>query len=91
MLKRNQGAVRSLTAVFLLAAVGGCSGYGSYRKAQQAEQREDWDEAVLRYSELSHGNPENPEADGPAPPLRAKISASQAHFETGRQAVSGRR
>jgi general secretion pathway protein D len=83
MLKRNRSAVRSLTAVLLLAAVGGCSGYGSYRKAQQAEQREDWDEAVLRYSELAHGNPDN--LSYHASLLRAKISASQAHFETGKQ------
>jgi general secretion pathway protein D len=75
-----------MVASLLLAVLAlgtGCSSYQTKRRAQQAEQREDWDTAVLRYLELTAQEPDN--ARHKAALLRAKIRASQVHFERGKR------
>ncbi|HVS04155.1 MAG TPA: secretin N-terminal domain-containing protein [Thermoanaerobaculia bacterium] len=67
----------------LLVVLVGCAGFADYRRAQIAEQEGDWDEAVLRYLELVEQDPGRIEYR--AALLRAKIRASQQHFELGRR------
>ncbi|MEM8960651.1 MAG: FecR domain-containing protein [Acidobacteriota bacterium] len=67
--------------VLLVALVIGCSGYRNYRRAQIAEQRGDWDAAVLYYLEVVEANPDN--IAYRAALMRAKIQAAQLHFKKG--------
>jgi general secretion pathway protein D len=59
-----------------------CSGYRDAREAQIAEQKGDWDTAVLLYLELADQKPDN--VSYRTGLLRAKIKASQMHFERGK-------
>ncbi len=70
----------ALVAALLLA---GCSSFRSARRAQIAEQRGDWDEAVLLYLDLVDRSPGN--VSYRTGLLRAKIKASQDHFERGKE------
>ena len=72
-------------ALLLLTCVAavGCTSYRSHREAIAAEQLEDWDQAVLHYLELVRQSPDD--INYRAGLLRAKIRASQHHFEVGRQ------
>ncbi len=74
-------ALAGLKVLSLIAAMVllGCSGYRSYREAQSAERNGDWDQAVLHYLELTDQYPSN--ISYRAGLLRAKIKASQEHFE----------
>ena len=66
----------------LLPLLAGCS-FAEYRRAQIAEQNEDWDQAVLFYLQLVQKQPDD--LTYRAALMRAKIHASQAHFETGKK------
>ncbi len=70
---------RTVMALLVLLTLVGCSGYRSYREAQSAERNGDWDEAVLHYLELTDQYPSN--ISYKAGLLRAKIKASQEHFQ----------
>jgi general secretion pathway protein D len=63
----------------LVLAFLGCATYTSQRRAQIAEQRGDFDQAVLEYMQALAADPDNLTVR--AELMRAKISASQAHFE----------
>ena len=63
--------------------LSGCSGFAQYRRAQIAEQQEDWDQAVLYYMELVDREPEDLTYRSAL--LRAKMRASQMHFEAGKK------
>ena len=69
----------SMTLVMAFAALMGCSGYNSSRQAQVAEQEGDWDQAVMQYLELVDNHPNNVSYQTGL--LRAKLKASQMHFE----------
>ena len=71
--------LRLLVPVLLAALVAGCAANASFRKAESAEVAGNWDDAVLRYLEALDGDPGNIKYR--AALLRAKIKASQAHFE----------
>ncbi len=73
---------RRLTALLLALLMSACSGYRDAREAQIAEQKGDWDTAVLLYLELADTNPDN--VSYKTGLLRAKIKASQMHFERGK-------
>jgi len=75
--------LRLLVPVLLAALVAGCAANASFRKAESAEVAGNWDEAVLRYLEALDNDPGNIKYR--AALLRAKIKASQAHFEKGKQ------
>lgn len=68
--------------IALIVMLGGCSGYSTFRRAEIAEQLGNWDEAVLHYMELSRKDPGN--ISYRANTLRAKIQASQMHFQKGK-------
>jgi len=75
--------LRLLVPVLLAALVAGCAANASFRKAESAEVAGNWDEAVLRYLEALDNDPGNIKYR--AALLRAKIKASQTHFEKGKQ------
>lgn len=75
--------LRLLVPVLLAALVASCAANASFRKAESAEVAGNWDEAVLRYLEALDNDPGNIKYR--AALLRAKIKASQAHFEKGKQ------
>jgi general secretion pathway protein D len=76
-------AMRKIRTRGICLAVGlalvSCSGYKSARQAQIAEQEGDWDQAVLQYLELIDQYPGN--VSYRTGLMRAKLKASQMHFE----------
>ncbi len=68
-----------LLTIGLLIALVGCAGHRGYRQAKIAEQFGNWDEAVLQYLKLVDEFPHN--ISYRTGLLRAKIKASQVHFE----------
>ncbi|HET9768216.1 MAG TPA: secretin N-terminal domain-containing protein [Thermoanaerobaculia bacterium] len=68
--------------LLMLPFLGGCS-FTEYRRAQLAEQREDWDQAVIFYLQLVQKQPDD--LTYRAALMRSKIKASQSHFETGKR------
>ncbi len=73
---------RRLAALVIALLMAACTGYRDAREAQIAEQRGDWDTAVLLYLELADQNPAN--VSYRTGLLRAKIKSSQMHFERGK-------
>lgn len=71
-----------LAMTFLVAWLVGCAGYRDYHHAQIAETQGNWDEAVLHYMKVVQANPDNIAYRSAL--LRAKIRASQEHFEKGK-------
>jgi general secretion pathway protein D len=78
--RRASGWVAALCVLTL----AGCAS-SNYRKAQVAEQSGDWDAAVVEYMQALATEPAN--VSYRAGLLRAKIAASQAHFEKGKEYV----
>jgi general secretion pathway protein D len=78
--RRRAPALRWVAALSLVALCGCAS--SNYRRAQVAEQAGDFDRAVLEYMQAISTEPGN--VAYRAGLLRAKISASQAHFEKGK-------
>jgi len=72
------GRWTTLAAGLALVALSGCSGYRLLRQAEQAEAREDWDQAVVHYLDLSEREPGNLRWRSAL--LRARLRASQTHF-----------
>ncbi len=79
---RNHPFVRFLVPCLLVAAVAGCSSFRSSRQAEVAAREGKWDEAVLQYIKALESDPDN--IGYQAALLRAKIKASQDHFEKGK-------
>ncbi len=75
-------AMGTLAAVVCLA-LAGCSGYHTSRQAEIASQSGDWDNAVLYWSRAVDQDPTNIAYKGAL--LRAKVRASQEHFEKAKQ------
>jgi general secretion pathway protein D len=77
---------RRLPVPLLALALGlliGCTSHSNYRQGETASQLGHWDEAVVSYMKAVDGDPTN--ISYQAALLRAKIKASQEHFEKGRQ------
>jgi general secretion pathway protein D len=70
-----------LLAVFL--PIASCTSHLASRQAEIAAQRGDWDQAVLEYMKALEQSPEN--LAYKASLMRAKIKASQGHFEKGQE------
>jgi len=81
--KMRHSMLRLLVPALMAALVAGCAANVSYRKAESAEVAGNWDEAVLRYLDALDHDPGNIKYR--AALLRAKIKASQTHFEKGKQ------
>ena len=80
--KMTSNPTRALAVLGIALWMAACSSYRDAREAQIAEQRGDWDTAVLLYLELADQNPDN--VSYRTGLLRAKIKASQMHFERGK-------
>lgn len=78
-MRSMHGARHRLLPLALLAILLGCSGYRGARQAKLAEQQGDWDQAVIQYLDLVDEHPEN--VSYRTGLLRAKVKASQMHFE----------
>ncbi|HKH48615.1 MAG TPA: secretin N-terminal domain-containing protein [Thermoanaerobaculia bacterium] len=74
---------RMLILLIALGPLAGCASHLSYRKAEIAMQKENWDEAVLHYLKAVEESPDN--LSYRAALMRAKIKASQAHFEKAKE------
>ena len=79
--------VRMSIPLLLLGALGinlaGCTSHSNYRQGEIAAQLGKWDDAVLHYIRALDDDPGN--ITYRAALLRAKIKASQAHFEKGQE------
>jgi general secretion pathway protein D len=73
----------ALAALAAAAATTGCTSHLSYRQAEIAAQKGDWDKAVIEYLRALDEDPEN--ITYRAALLRAKIQASRGHFEKGQE------
>jgi general secretion pathway protein D len=80
---RFRSIVRPLLVVVLASAVAGCAGYRQYRQGEVAAQLGDWDKAVLNLMEAVEKEPTNLRFQSAL--MRARIKASQAHFEKGKE------
>jgi general secretion pathway protein D len=69
-------------AVTLSLLMSGCAGYHSYEQAKDAEAVGQWDRAVQSYAKALEQDPEN--AGYKIALARAKLKASQVHFEKGK-------
>ncbi len=76
-------------AALLAVLMTGCAGSTAYQTAKDAESVGQWDRAVANYAKALELNPENPGYK--AALARAKLKASQVHFEKGKMyRASGR-
>jgi general secretion pathway protein D len=66
-----------------LAILAGCTSHSNYRQGEIASQLGHWDDAVLYYMKAVDNDPGN--ISYQASLLRAKIKASQEHFEKGKE------
>ncbi|HVG07170.1 MAG TPA: secretin N-terminal domain-containing protein [Thermoanaerobaculia bacterium] len=72
-----------LLLLAVLVPIASCTSHLASRQAEIAAQRGDWDQAVLEYMKAVEQSPEN--LAYKASLIRAKIKASQAHFEKGQE------
>lgn len=85
---KNRIRSSAALAVMLIALVG-CAGSRAFREARDEEARQHWDIAVLRYARAADLEPRNQRYRMAL--ARAKIKASQFHFEKGKMyRASGR-
>ena len=75
--------VRLSVPLLALGVLAGCTSHSNYRQGETASQLGNWDDAVMSYMKAVDGDPTN--ISYQAALLRAKIKASQEHFEKGRQ------
>jgi general secretion pathway protein D len=76
-------------ALTLAVLMTGCAGYSAYQQAKDAELVGQWDRAVMNYARAVEMNPGNPAYKTAL--ARAKLKASQVHFEKGKMyRASGR-
>jgi general secretion pathway protein D len=75
--------VRLSVPLLVLGVLAGCTSHSNYRQGEIASQLGHWDEAVLYYMKALDADPAN--ISYQADLLRAKIKASQVHFEKGKE------
>jgi general secretion pathway protein D len=74
--------LKTACAALVIATTLGCSGSRAFRDAREEEMRQHWDLAVLKYSRALDLDPSNSRYKVSL--QRAKIRASQFHFEKGK-------
>lgn len=82
-MERLRSIARPLVVIALAAAVAGCAGHRQYRQGEIAAQLGNWDEAVLHLMEAVETEPGNLRYQSAL--LRARVKASQMHFEKGKE------
>ncbi|HEX3531291.1 MAG TPA: cohesin domain-containing protein [Thermoanaerobaculia bacterium] len=83
ILRAIVGRSALLISLVALLLVAGCTSNQSYRKAETAAQRGDWDAAVLQYMKAVDQDPGD--ITYRAALMRAKTKASQVHFAKGQE------
>ncbi|HEV8581538.1 MAG TPA: secretin N-terminal domain-containing protein [Thermoanaerobaculia bacterium] len=76
-------SVLLLTLGLALGILAGCTSHSYYRQGEIAAQLGKWDDAVLHYMKALEDDPGN--ITYRAALLRAKVKASQIHFEKGKE------
>lgn len=84
--KRHQ--LLSCLIVLALLQSFGCAAQRAYRRAQEASRRGEWDRAVGQYMIALNKKPENPQYRTGFE--RARLAASQFHFQKAKQLVETR-
>ncbi|MEA2600510.1 MAG: ral secretion pathway protein [Acidobacteriota bacterium] len=74
--------IRLSVPLLVLGLLAGCTSHQAYRQGEIASQLGNWDEAVLHYMKAVEDDPGN--LSYKAGLIRAKIKASQYHFEKGK-------
>ena len=74
---------RWMATLFLAATLSGCITSAAVRDARRAEDRQDYDVAVIEYTRALQRNPDNTNARTGL--RRAKLRASQAHWTAARR------
>ena len=72
-----------LVAVLLAVALAGCATPKAYRLGQLAEQRDDYDQAIVAYTQAQAADPNNREIGLAL--KRARLRASAIHYDKGRR------
>ena len=72
----------SIGIAVMLSVLAGCTGSRAFREAREEEALQHWDLAVLKYSRAAELDPQNNRYRIAL--SRARIKASQAHFEKGK-------
>lgn len=83
MSNMRHAIARMLILLIALGPLAGCVSHLAYRQAEIAMQQEQWDEAVLHYLKAVEDDPDN--LTYRAALMRAKIKASQLHFEKAKE------
>jgi general secretion pathway protein D len=80
---------RWISALAVAATLSGCVTSAALRDARRAEERQDYDAAVIEYTRVIQRDPDNINARTGL--QRAKLRASQDHFTRARRHVASRR
>ncbi len=93
-MKRREGLncslrlLTTMTMVVALAVQFGCSAQRAYHRAQTAAKQNEWDRAVGQYMLALNKHPDNPAYK--AGFERARLAASQFHFQKAKELVATR-
>jgi general secretion pathway protein D len=79
---RSSG-LRLLIVALIAATLAGCGASKAYRVGQAAEQRDDFDQAIVAYTQARAAHPDNREIGMAL--ARAKLRASEQHHARGRR------
>lgn len=75
--------LKKLTAVLAIALIfSSCVSFNAYKEARTAEQKKNWDEAVMQYERALQVSPSNRTYQIGL--QRARLEASRVHFEKGK-------
>jgi general secretion pathway protein D len=80
---------RWIAALFIVVTITGCITGGALRDARRAEERQDYDLAVVEYTRAVQRDPDN--IDARSGLQRARLRASQDHFTRARRHAANRR
>src|SRR5918993_2070792 len=80
---------RWVAALSIIATLSGCITSAALRDARRAEERQDYDVAVVEYTRALQRDPDNVTARTGL--VRARVRASQDHFTRARRHVANRR
>lgn len=72
-----------LLGVLSVLAISGCATSGAFRAGEQAERRDDYDQAVAAYTQASIERPDDVEVRSAL--QRARLRAAEEHFARGRR------
>lgn len=82
--------LKKLTAILGIALIfSSCVSFNAFKEARAAEQKKDWDQAVIQYERALQVAPSNRQYQIGL--QRARLEASRAHFEKGKTLLNATR